>query len=235
VEAATRATNRLIINELDYDMSDDVLRCESLARGLNSYQYCIFRSVVDTHQRGEGGLFFLYDSGGTRKTYLWNTIISKFRSDKHIVVGVVTSGIAFLLLLGGKTAHSIFKISLQPDDMSVCFFDKRSERAELIRKMALIIWDEAQMMNRLAFEAVNRHFKDICDNENAFGGQLVVFGGDFRQILPMVTNGSRESIVAATLHRASFWNDCRIMHLRINMRLRTADQSSETTEGMRHL
>ena len=123
VEVATRVTNRLIINELDYDMSDDVLRCESLARGLNSYQYCIFRSVVDTHQSGEGGLFFLYDSGGTRKTYLWNTIISKFQSDKCIVLDVASLGIATLLLPSGKTAHSVFKIRLQPDETSVCFFD----------------------------------------------------------------------------------------------------------------
>jgi len=70
VEAPTRVTNRLIIDELDYDMSDEVLRFESLARGLNLNQYHDFRSVVDTHHRGEGGLFFLYGSGGTRKTYL---------------------------------------------------------------------------------------------------------------------------------------------------------------------
>jgi len=34
--------------------------------------------VIDAHHRGDGGLFFLYGSGGTGKTYLWNTIISKF-------------------------------------------------------------------------------------------------------------------------------------------------------------
>ena len=88
-------------------------------------------------------------------------------------------------------------------------------------------------MNRLAFEAVNRHLKDICHNENAFGGKLVVHGGDFKHILPMVIHGSRESIVAATIHRASCWNDCHVMHLRINMRLRTADQSSATIKRMK--
>jgi len=65
--------------------------------------------------------------------------------------------------------------------MSVCFFDKRSERAELIRETALIIWDQASMMNRLAFEVVNHHLKDICDYKNPFGGKLVVLEGDFRQ------------------------------------------------------
>ena len=67
VEAAVRATNRLIVDELDYDMSDELSRFESLARGLNSDQYRIFRSVIDAHHRGDGGLFFLYGSGGTGK------------------------------------------------------------------------------------------------------------------------------------------------------------------------
>jgi len=127
------------------------------------------------------------------------------------------------LLLGGKIAHLVFKIPLQPYETSVYFFDKRFERAEFIWKTTLIIWDEAPMMNQLAFEAVNRHRKDICDNENAFGRKLVILGRDFRQILPVVTHGSRQSIVATTVHLASFWNDCHVMHLCINVRFRTTD------------
>jgi hypothetical protein len=56
----------------------------------------------------------------------------------------------------------------------------------------LIIWDEAPMINKYAFEAVNRCLQDIMrevDPRNAdllFGGKIVVFGGDFRQILPVV-------------------------------------------------
>jgi len=96
----------------------------------------------------------------------------------------------------------------------------------------LIIWDEAPMMNCLAFEAINCHLKDICDNENTFGGKMVILGGEFRQILPMVTHGNRGSIIVTTVYRASFWNDCHIMHLHINMRLQRVAQSSETTERL---
>ena len=46
----------------------------------------------------------------------------------------------------------------------------------MIRETTLILWDEAPMMNRLAFEAVNCHLKDICDNENAFEVKLVLSG-----------------------------------------------------------
>ena len=75
------------------------------------------------------------------------------------------------------------------------------------------------MMNRLAFEAADRHLKDICDNQNTFGGKLVLLGEDFRQMLHLITHGSCESIVAAMIHRAVFWDECCILHLRTNMRL----------------
>jgi len=57
VEAAACATNPLIIDELDYDMSDELSRFESLARRVNSYQYRVFKSVIDAHHKGDGGLF----------------------------------------------------------------------------------------------------------------------------------------------------------------------------------
>jgi len=140
VEVA-HATNWLTIEKLDYDMSHEISRFESLARGLNSDQYHLFRLIVNSHHRGEWGLFFLYSSDGTGKTYLWNIIIFKFRSKKHVVLVVASSKIASLLIPSGKTTHSIFKISLQPDKTSICLFDKRSERTELIQETMLIIWD----------------------------------------------------------------------------------------------
>jgi len=78
IEVAVYATNRLIIDEFDYDTNLKTSTFESFVRGLNSYQYHAYRSIFDTHNIGEGGLFFIYGSVGTGKTYLWNTSISKF-------------------------------------------------------------------------------------------------------------------------------------------------------------
>ena len=55
------------------------------------------------------------------------------------------------------------------------------------------------MQHRYCAEAVDRTLQDICDNTSLFGGITVVFGGDFRQILPVVVRGSREKIVVASL------------------------------------
>ena len=67
-----------------------------------------------------------------------------------------------------------------------------------------------------------------------FGGKLIVFGGDFRQILPVVIEGSREDIVAALLSRSHFLSDCHVMHLKINMRLRDPNLSNHDYERLRH-
>ncbi|XP_076919538.1 uncharacterized protein LOC143580381 [Bidens hawaiensis] len=44
--------------------------------------------------------------GGTGKTYLWKTLCASIRSQGKIVLSVAPSGIASLLLSGGRTAHS---------------------------------------------------------------------------------------------------------------------------------
>ena len=54
------------------------------------------------------------------------------------------------------------------------------------------------MINRLAFEAVDRTLRDITDCPHIpFGGLVVVFGGDFRQTLPVVPRAGHAATVAA--------------------------------------
>jgi len=56
------------------------------------------------------------------------------------------------------------------------------------------------MMNKLCFQAFDRTLRDITratNEDNAdkpFSGKVVVLGGDFRQILPVVRKGSRYDI-----------------------------------------
>jgi len=42
-----------------------------------------------------------------------------------------------------------------------------------------------------------------------FGGKVMVFGGDFRQVLPVVTRGTRAQITDATLQRSYLWDKIR--------------------------
>ena len=47
------------------------------------------------------------------------------------------------------------------------------------------------MANRFAMEALDRSLQDVMNNDLPFGGKVIVFGGDFRQVLPVVRKGSR--------------------------------------------
>jgi ATP-dependent DNA helicase PIF1 len=81
------------------------------------------------------------------------------------------------------------------------------------------------MIHRHAFEAVDRTLRDIMKavdpllEKEPFGGKVIVFGGDFRQILPVVIKGGREDIVGSCLKRSILWRHVKIMKLKINMRL----------------
>ncbi|XP_075645520.1 uncharacterized protein LOC142616583 [Castanea sativa] len=92
-------------------------------------------------------------------------------------------------------------------------------------KASLIVWDEAPMAHRNCFEAVDRSLRDILrfSNSNSaetpFGGKTIVLGGDFRQILPVISKGRREQIVEASINKSSLWNSCKVFILTINMRL----------------
>ncbi|KAH9547373.1 hypothetical protein CY35_11G030800 [Sphagnum magellanicum] len=148
------------------------------------------------------------------------------RAQGRVAIVVASSSIAALLLDGGRTAHSHFKIPVQDlNSTSTCYINRDSDLAALLQAAALIMWDEAVMMHMHVFEAVNRSLQDIMAVINPtfkflpFGGLVVVFGGDFRQILPVVPRGTRGDVVKAALNRSSIWQHVRVFKLYTNMRM----------------
>ncbi|XP_074360117.1 uncharacterized protein LOC141700197 [Apium graveolens] len=63
-----------------------------------------------------------------------------------------------------------------------------------------------------------------------FGGITVVLGGDFRQILPVITYGDCADIVAACITRSRLWSICQVFLLTENMRLKQGESDSESEE-----
>ncbi|KAL7096997.1 hypothetical protein ACP275_10G115200 [Erythranthe tilingii] len=117
------------------------------------------------------------------------------RSKGEIVINVASSGIASLLLPGGRTTHSRFGLPINVHKSSTCSISQQSPQAELLIRAKLIIWDEAPMMHRYYFEALDKTMKSILQVDKLFGGKVVVLRGDFRQILPVVLKASRQDIV----------------------------------------
>ena len=75
------------------------------------------------------------------------------------------------------------------------------------------------MNNQCSFEALDRWLRDVLAHNQPFGGKIVLLGGDFRQILPVVTGGTREDIIHASLSSSPLWHEFKIFTLNENMRL----------------
>ena len=218
----------MILEQQQYDPVEQARLAEECRANLNADQQAAFERITSAIADRTGETFFLHGPGGTGKTYLYNTLCYQLRSEQKIVLCVAPSGIAALLLKGGRTAHSCFKIPIPCHESSICGIVKNSEQADLIRMTDLVIWDEAPMQHRHVIETVDRTFRDLCNSPDApFGGITFVFGGDFKQILPVIISGSRAQIVSACLQRSVLWRTITVVHLHQNMRLNTAIEAEK--------
>lgn len=222
--------NMFIQDELCYDRHACAEEHQRLFPKLTAEQREIYDHIIGAVNSNSGGVFFVNGFGGTGKTFLWKTLSTYIRSKGEIVINVASSGMAALLLDGGRTAHSRFAIPLQVNETSTCSIASDSVLASLLLLAKLIIWDEAPMLHRHCFEALDRTLKDIAQGPNkykSFGGKTITFGGDFRQILPVIAKGSREQIVHASLTSSVLWGFCKVLTLTKNMRLTVESDPAE--------
>ncbi|KAI3695310.1 hypothetical protein L1987_78305 [Smallanthus sonchifolius] len=145
-ESISSAQNRFITEELSYDIHLLEKELHTLLNQLTNEQRNVFNKVMTAVKDNKGCVFFLYGYGGTGKTFLWKTLSAAIRCKGQIVLNVASSGIASLLLTGGRTAHSRFLIPLNLNEDSICRIKPGSEVAHLISQTQLIIWDEALML-----------------------------------------------------------------------------------------
>ncbi|KAG7559347.1 Nucleic acid-binding OB-fold [Arabidopsis thaliana x Arabidopsis arenosa] len=215
-------SNRLISDKKRYNRDGKLTEKHAeWIQMLTTEQRSIYNKITGVVFNNLGGVFFVYGFGGTGKMFVWKTLSAAIRSKGHIVLNVASSGIASLLLEGGRTAHSRFSIPLTPDEFSVCKIQPKSDLADLIKEASLIIWDEAPMMTKFCFEALDKSFYDIMKNVNnkVFGGKVVVFGGDFRQVLPVIPGAGRAEKVMSSLNASYLWDHCKVLKLTKNMRV----------------
>ncbi|MCH83312.1 ATP-dependent DNA helicase PIF1 [Trifolium medium] len=225
--------NILLANELSYDSGEMLISHGKYFASLNTEQLLAYEEIVNSVNNDLGVMFFIDGYGGTGKTYLWNTLSFRFRSEGKIVLNVASSGIAALLLPGGRTAHSQFGLPLVLTEESCCTIAKKTDKSELLIAASLIIWDEAPMIHRWGIEAFERTLRDIMNevvdgaSNKPFEGKTIVFGGDFRQILPVIPRGSRAEVVHACINSSLLWCRCRVLSLTQNMCLQLSYDTIE--------
>ena len=121
--------NPLIADELSYPL----LTPEEIAMNMDSMltRACI-RPNQASYEMDTSEAFFIDGPAGTGKTFLYSLILSMVRSNRDIALAVAGSGIAALLLQGGRTAHSRFKVPVAIHEDSACSVNHRSSIAYLL-------------------------------------------------------------------------------------------------------
>ena len=83
------------------------------------------------------------------------------------------------------------------------------------------------MTNKSSIEAVDRLLQDLMDSNASFGSKVIVFRGDFRQVLPVVTKGTKSEFIDAGIVKSYIWPQLHKLHLTENMRARHDPQFIE--------
>ncbi len=217
-----------ILEETSYDT--DALKeiVEANVPRLNKEQAAVYKRVMNSIDNNLGEIIGLDAAGGTGKTFLISTMLASVRARGEIGLGTAISGIAATLIMNGRTLHARCKVPIENlNDKSFCNISKRDATAELIRKCVVLVIDEDTMAHKHVFEAVDRTFRDIREDDRPFGGVTIVLSGDWHQILPVVKRGSRADIVEACLKSSKLWKDVQVMKLTENMRLQKTGKGAQ--------
>ncbi|AQL03334.1 hypothetical protein ZEAMMB73_Zm00001d045868 [Zea mays] len=155
-------------------------------------------AIIDTYDDSQGIDREIYKEESIEATAedvaLQETLNEEQKSAYEKILSVVDTSNGASIMPGGRTAHSRFKIQLTIDDGAICTFMKQSGTSKLLQKASLIIWDEASMAKRQSIEVLDNSMRDIMGRPGLpFGGKTIVFGGDFRQVLPIVPCSQHES------------------------------------------
>ena len=218
---------------LNFDRHEEKIQKEKLTSKFNEEQMQAFEEINNSVMKNEGKCFYLDGAGGCGKTTVAKALLHEARSRGDIAIECASSGIAATLLPKGQTAHSTFKIPIEGlNEHSTCNVGGLSGRAELLRRVKFIVWDEVFMVHRHGFEAVMKTMQYLRNNKKLmFGGCTLLILGDLRQTLPVMPKGSRIQIINACLTRSRIWKHFKRITLTKNMRV----MSIESTDEREHL
>ena len=216
--------------ELNFDRGELQATVEQRLPVLLPAQRQVVETILAAVRDRQALAVFVDAPGGTGKTFTFNTLLAAVRAQNLVALAVAFSGIAATLLNNGRTFHSRFKAPLRPDATSMLNITAQSELAQLIRTTRLIVMDEAPMAHRYHIEALDRTLRDLTASDQPFGGKVIVLGGDFRQVLPVVKHANQAGIADACLRRSPLWHHFQVHRLHDNMRARLAQADDQRAE-----
>jgi hypothetical protein len=146
-----------------------------------------FRGVPEELKR----VVFVDGPAGTGKSHLLKAVISHAVELGLKVHTVAATGVAASVYDDATTAHYRFHISLADHPEIQGSWKPSSESNRQFRETDVYIWDEVLCQSKRIVEKVDEFLREMTGEKHLpFGGKIVIFGGDCRQAMPIVNDGS---------------------------------------------
>ncbi|XP_065682319.1 ATP-dependent DNA helicase PIF1-like [Hydra vulgaris] len=134
------------------------------------------------------------------------------------------TGIAATILKNGCTMHGLYKLPVPVLETSTCNVTPNSIHGKFLKQISLYLLDEASMIPKYALSSINKLLQDICNNNFPFGGKVILMGGDFRQILPVVKRGRPAEVIELCLKYSEQRQYVQRFSLTVNMRVQREEE-----------
>ena len=176
---------------------------------LDEFQRPIFAAVVKSvlDPSCVERLFYVDARAGCGKTFLCQCISAFVKSQNRIVLTSAPSALAASLHMGGCTTHKCFGLPVTNDRVRrESSLTSRSYQGKALRLADLLIIDEISMMDALNFDCADRVTREISGKNVPFGGKVLLCCGEFAQLPPVIPNGRRPEILAASVITHTLWD-----------------------------
>ena len=198
--------------------------------GLNAEQQSVIDKVfaafrANVSDKTVPRLILMTGSGGTGKTHVYKVLVELCQLYEFEALVTATTGVAATLLPMGTTLHSALRLPRDniTSDMTANI-KLNSTHARRLNKARLLIIDEVSMLDRTYLSIINNTLHNILpvgDTRRAakFGGKVVLLGGDFQQLLPVISGGGLGDQMQQSIRFSEFFNDFDRVYLTQNMRV----------------
>jgi len=165
-------------------------------------------------------------SGGTGKSFVYKTLIYRARESRNAqarhILASASTGIAASLLPGATTNHSAYRLPLNKEQQ-IPSVSWQSIHGRRIRAAHILIIDEISMVETRIICQIDKICRDLAESPALksfpFGGKVVLMGGDWKQLLPILPGKSIAQQASASFRNSELYKEFVVLRLTQNIRL----------------